>query len=155
MTRWARGPMPTRCTEAVTYRRIRDSCLPSLGTRAGKPDTLDRTSGPPPALLRSSRLQKSPRPEYASFEVGRIPAYARPDRSADISARSNPSRLTNSENPSRCASLGTRARFSRMPIAPPQSWPPCGRCIRPAPISDRSRNAIATAAQCWDCRCCG
>jgi hypothetical protein len=141
--------MPKRCTEAATYRRIRNSCLPSLGTRAGKPDTLDRTSGLPLALLRSSRSQKSPRPEYASeppcglssvpasagfsdrketsplfpvnshsrLGVGRMPAYARPDRSADISARSNPSRLAISENLPRCASLGTRARLPRMPIA--------------------------------------
>src|SRR6266850_1080026 len=33
------------------------------GTRAGRPDKPDRTSVPPPALLRASRSQKSPRPE--------------------------------------------------------------------------------------------
>src|ERR1700731_2482305 len=53
--------MPTRCTEAATCSGIRNS-----GGPAGKPDKPDRTSGPPPALLRPSRSPKSPRPECAS-----------------------------------------------------------------------------------------
>src|SRR5258706_10600264 len=53
--------MPTRCIEAATCSGIRRP--PS---REGKPDKPDRTSGPPPALLRPSRSQKSPTPECAS-----------------------------------------------------------------------------------------
>jgi hypothetical protein len=56
--------MPTRCTEAATCSGIRNSW--SGRTRAGKPDKPDHTSGPPLALLRSSRSSKSPRPECAS-----------------------------------------------------------------------------------------
>jgi hypothetical protein len=64
--------MPTRCTEAATCSCNRNSWLPPGRTLAGKPETLDRTSGPPPALLRPSRSQKSPRPEYASEPSLRI-----------------------------------------------------------------------------------
>jgi len=56
--------MPTRCTEAAMCSGIRNSC-PLARTRAGKPDSPDRTSGRPPALLRPSRSPKSQRPECA------------------------------------------------------------------------------------------
>jgi hypothetical protein len=52
--------MPTRYTEVARCSGIRNS---GRGP-GGKRDRPDRTSGPPPALLRSSR--KSPRPECAS-----------------------------------------------------------------------------------------
>jgi hypothetical protein len=69
--------MLTRCTEAELCSCIRNSWLPSR-TRAGKPDTPDHTSGPPPALLRPSRSQKSPRPECASESPFGIDATRRP-----------------------------------------------------------------------------
>src|ERR1700758_5322258 len=57
--------MPTARTGAATCNCTRN-CSLHWSTRAGKPDKPDRTSGPPPALLRPSRSPKSPRPEYAS-----------------------------------------------------------------------------------------
>src|SRR5713226_156259 len=68
--------MPTRCTEAATCSGIRNSWPPGR-TRAGKPDSSDRTSGPPLALLRPFRSPKSPRPECASEPPSGLAATVR------------------------------------------------------------------------------
>src|SRR5450755_4714212 len=59
-----------RCRRvALRQRRVAAIVIvepPPVRTCADKPGKPDRTSGPPPALLRPSRSPKSPRPEYAS-----------------------------------------------------------------------------------------
>src|ERR1700722_17882071 len=59
--------MPTRCTEAATYRHIQSNSRSSFGRSEGSPDRRGHRSGrEPTALPKPSQSSKLPRPECAS-----------------------------------------------------------------------------------------
>src|SRR5258706_1446354 len=68
--------MPRRRTGPARYSGIRNRW--PVRTRAGKPDSPGRRSGPPPVrLLTPSRSPGSPKPHYASVPPWRLPAASR------------------------------------------------------------------------------
>jgi hypothetical protein len=108
----------------------------------------ERGSGSP----RASGCRTSSRGCMASCCSAAATVAARRLPIGHISALSNRADPAIPENQPQCGSTGTRARRRERPLGLPRNSARCRSCLRQARIQDRTRNAIAIEAPCWDCR---